>query len=349
MKKIVFISSFLIVLLMSPHLASQDLFLPEIEPVLNVEQKVQFEKAVRLLQKASGNVNNAESIERKYSKRGNKGYKRRWEKKTWEAKQHRILAGKNYNSAYKMLSDLYSTLITSASYPSPADKTKALSLNDDASGNFEEANAKLAQIDDISKEQMKLTKYEDCKNNLKGINNLQIEAIRYQISAMEIFLNGGAIYSDESEDNLAWEQAQEENIIDSYHKYLSDNPRGKHMFEANNKIRELEKENGYSDNDVVTTDNKDYKNTNDRELVFKVQIAASKVTLTDWFISAKAPEEENVESVYIDNWNKYMVGSFSSYHEAAKYRDMLRSTAPDAFIVVFKDNIQIQVTKEMKK
>ena len=44
-----------------------------------------------------------------------------------------------------------------------------------------------------------------------------------------------------------------------------------------------------------------------------------------------------------------MVGEFNSYDEAASYRNELRSNAPDAFIVVFENGEQIQVTADMKK
>lgn len=386
MKKAVLLLFFLLVVLLTHSLNSQDLFYPEIEPILTGEQKVQLEKAVKILKKASGNENNANSIDRKYARLAQKGNKTDWEKKTWEAKQQRILAESNYQRAHKIIFDLYSEIITNALYATTDDETEALSLNDVAYSKFEEADAKLAQFRDISKEQLELTDYEGIKNNLTEIHNLQVYGIRDQISALEIFINKGVKFQKDKEDELAWEQAQKENTIASYHKYLDSHPRGKNMSKANNKIRALERNVTYTkrnnnknkrqkniqeqnneNNNVVLKENEDIdknnnvrynenkkevnynRNTNvDKGIIFKVQIAASEVFLTDWFISVKAQNAKEIETVYIDSWIKYLVGEFNSYYEAAKYRDILRSTAPDAFIVVFKDGNQIQITNSMK-
>ena len=94
MRKAMLKLCFFIILLLSQKLVAQELFYSKIEPILTEEQKVQLDKAVKLLQKASGNENNADAIERKYEKFEKKSNKSDWNKKTWEAKQQRILAEK---------------------------------------------------------------------------------------------------------------------------------------------------------------------------------------------------------------------------------------------------------------
>ncbi len=373
MKRTVLLLSFLIMVLISSELNAQDLFYPEIESILTIEQKAQLDKAVKLLQKASGNENNAKAIDRKYAKFAHRNNKTDWEKKTWEAKQQRILAEKNYQSAYRMIFDLYSEIITNASYASTDDETKALSLNDDAYTKFEEADAKLSKFNNLAKEQLKQKEYKGIRTDLAKVHDLEVNGIRNQISALEIFVNKGVAIQQDDEDNIAWEQALKENTISSYHNYLDNHPKGKQMYKANNKIRELESK-GANENEVVYTNNNDnqydnknndIENTNNKSngkqvfnntdyknlkgLIFKVQIAASKTDLSEWFIKAKAPNVKKIETLYLNNWNKYLVGEFSTYREAAKYRDKLWSTAPDAFIVVFKDGNQIQVTNDMKQ
>ncbi|RLD62096.1 MAG: hypothetical protein DRI95_13455 [Bacteroidetes bacterium] len=313
MRKATFISSFLLVVLITSNVNSQDLFYPGIMHALNSEQDAQLDDAVKLLKKASGNENNANAIDRKYARFEKKSNKKDWNKKTWEAKQQRILAEMNYQKAYRMIFDLYSEILTNGTYATTYDKTEAISLNDDASKKFEEADTYLAPFVDNSKEQLEVADYEGIKNNLNEIHSLHVNGINNQISALKIYIDSSVKTVKNEEDDIVLEDAQNEE------SYTRTNSR-----------------------------NVDVRENINQGLVFKVQIAASKVDLSEWVISAKAPNAEEIETLYIDNWNKYMVGEFNSYQEAARYRDLLRSTSPDAFIVVFKSGNQIQVTNAMK-
>lgn len=369
-RKFVPLLVFLIVVLISHNSYSQDLFYPEIETILTEEQKIQLDKAKKILKKATGNENIAKSIDRKYAKLERKNNKTNWEKKTWEAKQQRILAERNFQKAYRMISELYSGIITNASYLASVDETRALSLNDEAYTKFEEADTKLISFSDISKEKLELTDYHGIKDNLTKIHNLQLKGIGNQISALEIFINKAVKTQNSEEANLAWKFALKDNTIASYRKYLNSYPQGKNLNKAKNKITELVKiiqeQNNNNDDIVLKDDANMYRNQNvgyhknkrelssnmnmsvNQGLIFKVQIAASKVILTNRVINAKAQNAKRIETLYINSWIKYMVGEFNSYHNAVKYRDLLQNTAPDAFIVVFKDGDQIEVTDAMK-
>ncbi len=308
------ISSFLLVVLITSNVNSQDLFYPGIMHTLNSEQDTKLDDAVKLLQKASGNENNANAIDRKYARFEKKSNKKDWNKKTWEAKQQRILAEMNYQKAYRMIFDLYSEILTNGTYATTYDKTEAISLNDDASKKFEEADTYLAPFVNNSKEQLEVADYEGIKNNLNEIHHLHVNGINNQISALKIFINSRMKIIQKEEDDLVLQETDKD-----HEPYARTNTRNVDVVEDTN-----------------------------QGLVFKVQIAASKVDLSEWLINQKAPNAGKIETLYIDNWNKYMVGEFNSYQEAAKYKNSLRSTAPDAFIVVFKSGNQIQVTNAMK-
>jgi len=365
------------------EILSQDLIYPEIEKELSNEQKEVFDKAVLILQKASGNENNADAIDWKYK---NKRNSTKWELKTWEAKEQRIIAERNYQSAYSMISEVYSSIITKSIYRTEAEKQKALSLNESAKEQHKSAAEILSKHKDISKLTMANTNYELLIASLEKSHNLKLNGIRDQISALDIYRVGIEKEADE-EDLAAWEKAENINTVSAYHEYLNNNPRGKYMSKANDKIRALEKRT----NDIAynkktnsnynprrnhdrknAKNNKNLNNSNtdniknnetklnktnantystklsNSKLIFKVQIAASKSVISDWTLMHKAPGADLIEEYRTSTWIKYMVGKFGTYHEAAKYRDKLRSTAPDAFIVVFEKGKPIAVTEQMK-
>ena len=307
---------------------SQDLIYPEIEKELTKEQKEVFDNAVLILQKATGNENNAEAIDWKYRKKRNSN---KWELKIWEAKEKRIMAERNYQEAYSMISGVYSSIIKSSIYKSEGEKSKALSLNKSAEERFGAAKEILSKHKDLSQIAMANTQYELLMADLKKSHNLKLDGIREQISALEIKRIGIESEQELKEDLTAWEKAKNENTVASYHQYLNNNPRGQYMSEANNKIRSLEqKANDVADNNKTKSNynprrNSDKKNNNnevnqnnteeistnnsniktnktnletnpgDVELIFKVQIAASKSGVSDWILSHKAPNADLIE------------------------------------------------------
>jgi hypothetical protein len=365
----------MLILSLTFQIKAQDIFYPEIESLLSPEQKQELEKAINILLKARGNENFANDIERKYSKLKKKGKQDAWILKTWEAKQQRIMAEKNYKKAYEIISSVYSNIITSGKYQSLTDKTEALDLDKSAKTYFEEGDNFLSKLSDDSKETMENTPNEDVESTLHQSHTSKLSGIGQQILAMQKIAGVGSGGKEEitakSNDDLAWEKAKSANSIDAYYEYLNSNPRGRHMSEANELINTIEKET--NNNDIALNDpdknksnennNNNINNSNPRNndknktgtnnfpkgsLIFKVQIAAAVSEISQWMLNAKAPGIKNIETAKAGGWVKYLVGSFGSYNEAAQYRDELRSHAPDAFIVVFKNGEQIPVTQDMK-
>ena len=359
---------------------SQEIIYPEIEKELNEEQRTQFDNAIKFLQKASGNENTADAIDYKYRKKRNSP---KWELKTWEAKEQRIIAERNYQQAYAMISAVYTELINNSEYETIQDKTKAHSLNTEAEEQFKAAGEILSKFQDLSKISMANTNYEMLQTELKKSHELKITGIQDQITALKINREKVDLRIDE-QDLAAWEKAISENTVASYHEYLNNNPRGKYASKANKRIRMLETstkdiaenkkissknnpkrnlkannntstdnkntstETDNANNDLNKANHNNYSTNKNEELVFKVQIAASKTALTDWILMHKAPDAKLIEEYRTSSWIKYMVGSFKTYHDAASYRNKLKSTSPDAFIVVFEKGKQVAVTEQMK-
>ena len=378
---------------------AQEILYSNIEKELSDAQKKIIDDAILILQKASGNENNADAIDYKYRKKRNTS---KWELKTWEAKEQRILAEKNYQKAYSMISEVYSSLINGSNYDNKLQKKQALNLDTEAKEQFDAANEILAGYQDLSKLPMANTNYDLLRNDLKKSHELKIYGLQNQIEALKIKREKVSKKIDQR-DLVAWERAITENTVASYHEYLNNNPGGKYAAKANDRIRQLEKEaktiaennksntkynprrnnetsntkttqenkttnnkstsnntsvseNTFSENKINPTVNNNnnnntsnYSSGKNEELIFKVQIAASKTTISDWTLMHKAPNAELIEEYRSSTWIKYMVGSFKTYQEAATYRNKLKSTAPGAFIVVFEKGKQVAITEQMKQ
>jgi len=373
MKRIYVYIIFLMLALGNCQLYAQDLIYPEVIPYLSDVQKEKLQKANELFLKSVGNENNAEAIDRKYIKLKQKSKNKKWEKQTWEAKKYRILAIEKYMSACQIINKLYSDLITTNNFISENNKKKALKLNKEANLKLELAKKEFEEYANIQDKELETLNYEELNKKLNEIKKLNISGIQYQISALETFIDNGISPQEKEQEVLDWQKAQEKNTLTAYYEYMDKNPRGKNISQANMKIKKLEKSNNknttqkdvaYNRDESSNMPSKDVtynrdensniigrkSNNNTKEqLIFRVQIAASKVKLAEWFVKSKAPGANQIKMIHTGDWYKYMVGEFTSYNEAAQYRDKLYSTAPDAFIVVFKNGKQIQVTNKMKQ
>lgn len=359
MKHVFFLTIFLICFCSHQQVQSQEIFYPEIEKLLSADQKFELEKAVNILLKARGNENNANDIERKFSKLKRKGKTTVWMTKTWEAKQQRIMAEKNYSIAYQNISKVYSELIAGGKYESSKIKSDALQLDVDAKSKLDEAESQFSKVEGLSREILEQTPNEELEGILGQTHASRLNALALQIEALEKIEGISEKTGSVSEDDIAWENAKNSNTIDAYYDYLNNNPRGKHMADANKFISEIEKKVREEEEKSTsgTSKSQDTKKTQQIQqlkakygnIVFKVQIAAAISEISPWMLKAKAPGVKNIENFKSGIWYKYLIGNFSSYDEAAAYRNEIRSHVPDAFIVVFSNGKQIPVTQEMKQ
>jgi hypothetical protein len=76
--------------------------------------------------------------------------------------------------------------------------------------------------------------------------------------------------------------------------------------------------------------------------LYKVQIAACRVTLEPQILKSLYTDSENVTETFEDNWYKYTVGEFATYQDARKIRDQV--DVPGAFVVAYLNGKRIRIT-----
>ena len=108
-------------------------------------------------------------------------------------------------------------------------------------------------------------------------------------------------------------------------------PNGSHAQDARDRIAKLEE---------------DERMANQATVVFRIQIAASKRSLSDSKVRRKCPSYKGQiysDIVEIDEHQyKYMIGDFSSYSEARNYERSLRKRETNYFIVAYKNEVRVR-------
>ena len=94
-------------------------------------------------------------------------------------------------------------------------------------------------------------------------------------------------------------------------------------------------------NTVQTTNNVPTSNMIDKELVFKVQIAASNRNLP--LNSAQLKGIDSVDCYQENGMYKYTYGASSNYNEVYRLRKSLLDKFPQAFIIAFKDGQKMDI------
>ncbi len=328
----------LVFLLFSGYTGAQTVTYSNAESLFNAEQTKVLEKAEKYITKAESKISKAEAIEKKYAKKKKK--KKKYNKKTWEAKKFRIQAEKDFLKAYQDASAVYSQIIVGTTYYDDNDKSEAHALNDDAVSLIEGADKKMSTYNKKIGDSKYLKKVSSSSVNsaISNARSSKESAYSKQTEALDIVLNQGRKKELDEKDNKAWSNAQNINTIASYQDYIDNFPSGKYTSKARQMIRQLQAE--QDKNKSVVSD-----------YVFKVQIAASRSALPKYELAGKYSNTSEIEKEYSDGFYKYRVKSFSTYSQAAAFRDqLLRSTVPDAFIVVYdKNGNQLEVNDEMKQ
>ncbi len=86
-------------------------------------------------------------------------------------------------------------------------------------------------------------------------------------------------------------------------------------------------------------------------IVYRVQILAKKTRLPDLALfKKKYGITDDIHENYQDGVWRYSIGYFRNYQDALKYsQEIKRKGVFDAFVVVYKDNVRIPLTPELKK
>ena len=93
---------------------------------------------------------------------------------------------------------------------------------------------------------------------------------------------------------------------------------------------------------ILLTDENNNEISDTRNVVYKVQIWASRAIPTSKELKRKYHGNMLVSHFYEDNWNKYTIGEFSSYRDAKEC--LITSDVFDAFIIAYLDNKKVHIT-----
>jgi hypothetical protein len=291
--------------------------------------KSNFEKGKKL----DADIQAEDSKTEKYfAKKAKKG-----EKKSVEAKTLRIKQGLNYESAYSLVYNVYADKVGSASFIYEEDESKVNRMIEEASAESADAARKIKPYKTVSPKDLKSNVvYSKLRNDLQNMVNSYESAIKKLIEAYTIVVDQEQKKQLEEEEERVWQNALSENSILSFQNYLSEYPNGKYAQQAKSNIADLEA--------IAKKEQADLKKRSlAGNLLFQVQIAASRVKLSKARLAQIYKAANEIEEKFQDNWYKYSVGSFKTYDEARAFRDKTRVRG--AFVIVFRDGKKIDITE----
>lgn len=340
MKKLTFITLlFFIGFINSQTLLSQDSeIFSFMEEHLNDTEAKEIEKAKGYIKKGDKLDSKIKTEDKKVQKYFSKK-KKKGEKKSAEVKELRIKQAMYYEKAYAQAYNTYSKKIDGLSYIYEEDENKARGYLERAAEDNTAAQGKMKKYKGVSpKDLKKKIEYNTLKSDLQSVSGSYTSAIKNLIEAYSIFLDQETKQQLEEEENRAWANAESENSIYSYQTYLNDYPSGKYASQARSKISQLEEEERRRKEESA----RNLKGN----LIYQVQIAASRKALPKWKINRFYKKTKDVTMKNYDGWYKYSVGSFKTYEEAKRHVSTVRIKG--AFVVAYLNGEKLDIKEAIK-
>ncbi len=262
----------------------------------------------------------------KYFKKKNK---KKAEKKSYEAKRLRIQQALDYEKAYTVIYNTYLDKVNACSFYYAEDKATVEDLLRNAASAVNMAGNEIDKYKKKSKSSLKKSvSYGKLKSNLQSAMDDYVAAINNLVKAYSLYVDQEQKKKDEEEENRVWQNAESDNTINSYKSYLNAYSDGAHASEARRRIKALE---------TVEQANKKITGT----LVYRVQIAASRVPLPRWKLARIYSRTSEVTKKHYDDWYKYSIGSFETYEDAKSFLSNVNVTG--AFVVAYVDGEKIDI------
>jgi len=322
-----------------PRLQAQgaDLF-SFMEEHLTADEQDQLQRAKDNLKKGDKLDSQIKAEDKKVQKYFSKK-KKKGEKKSVAVKELRIRQALYYEKAYALIYNVYSEKINGSTFIYEDDKAKANDLLDEALTDNAGAKRKMKAYKSVSpKDLKKSVQYNKLKSDLQGAMNLYISSINNLIDAYSVFLDQETKKQLEEEENRVWQNAESENTIYGYQTYLNDFPNGKYASQARSRMDDLEE----AERKKKEEDARSLKGN----LVYQVQIAASKKPLPKWKIAKFYKRTNEVTKKNYDGWHKYAIGSFTKYDDAKKFVKAVR--VKGAFVVAYLNGEKIDIKEAIK-
>ncbi len=320
---------------------AQDEIYTVLEGQLSGDESKQIEKAKESIKKAQEILKGVAAEDAKTEKFFKKNKAKKAEKKSAPAKKIRINAAAEYQKGYEMVYKIFDAKLKACNYAFDEDAQLASSLKAQGDDNFKSADAKLKAYKSASEKDLQKTEYAKLKTDLTASTNLRVAGLRNLGDAYTICLSQTDKKKKLEADELkAWQTAIKANTEEGYNDYISKNPRGKYVNDAQNKITDLQEAKKRASEDASKMTTSPYG------LLYKIQIAASQLQLTHEQQAKLYPTTSEIEERFADSFYKYAVGNYSTYAEA---KAALKSyNIRGSFVIVFKDGNQIKIKEAQK-
>ncbi|MCK5633395.1 hypothetical protein KAH94_06575, partial [bacterium] len=93
--------------------------------------------------------------------------------------------------------------------------------------------------------------------------------------------------------------------------------------------------------DIVSEDAVKKKELNEKNIIYKIQIAANKKPLSQNILRKIYAGNKNIKMIDENGWHKYSIGDFNTYSEADEYRKKIGVS--QAFVVGYEDEVKVDV------
>jgi len=331
----------ILILLMSVfqtgYIQAQDDIYSFMKEHLTADEKDQIDRAKSYIDKGdrlSSQIKKEESHIKKH-----KG-KKKYEKKSVEAKTLRIKQGLYYEKGLSAIYDVYGEKVAASVFLYDDDEARVNNMQQDASDDLNSGKKKLKPYKKVTtKDLKKKIKYAKLKSDLSTAFNLQMVSINKLIEAYAVYLEQETKRQLEEEEKRVWQNALSENSILAFQNYLSEYSNGKYASEARSQISDLEEAARKAAADEA-------KLRSLANLKFHVQIAAAKKPLSKWTIKRFYKGKKQVTTKHYDVWYKYSIGEFNSYDEAKAFLKTIRVRG--AFVVAYQNDKKIDIKDAIK-
>lgn len=226
-------------------------------------------------------------------------------------------ASKKFESGNKTIYTIYHNYLKKLKQKADADRRNAcLSLQSKAAKNYKKARSKrnkARRTKDVVKSNKELT----------DANRLEAEAIGFQENAFGIYQGWIPLETEQEEQDDPVVTPIADNSDSGYEADITETSDDDTGFVVEQEVT----------NNATTSD----------DLVFKVQIAASKTPLSLEKLLSIYQTDETINNEKEGDWYKYSVGFFKTYEEANQFKQTIGVT--DAFVIVYRNQEKISLSE----
>jgi hypothetical protein len=336
------ISLFIFFILLAFSLSAQELEIPGknlMKPKLEGQEINKLADADNLLSKALSQQAEFEKQDKLATEVFSKKKKKKAEKKSVNAKKAKITSAQSLQKAYMAYYDLFLAKIGSVAFIYPNDEAEAKKSLKASEEDCSDAKTKLSRYSRLKDSELAKTDYQRVKSDLDDMATQFNSAMENMEIAIGIWAGQEEKKKAEELDDEDWKVAMQQNTMASYQTYATNNPNGKYITDANQKIANLEEKKRIEEASLK----EDVKASSG--LIYQVQIFATKKQVGEEKLK-KLTKGEKAEEVFDNEYYKYTIGEFKKYNDAQAQKSKIRKKG--AFIVPIFNGKRIEIVEALK-